>query len=135
MHSEGGIEKGGPFTMKILLGLVLFLFCTNLASAAGERSAKEQTKGIEVIGNPQTEHHLEGGTLGEYVSEKPEEQAASEEETENKVLAPIAKPVVTVIEGVETVVEPALERKEIKDKKGKTQAIVDPKAGKVKIPF
>ena len=130
MHSEGGIEKGGIFTMKIVLGFVLFLFCASFVSAA-----EEKTRGIEVIDNPQTEHHLEGGTLGEYVSEKPEGQAASEEETENKVLAPIAKPVVTVIEGVETVVEPVLEKKEIKDKKGKTQAIVDPKAGKVKIPF
>jgi len=98
-------------------------------------AAEEKTKGIEVIGNPQTEHHLEGGTLGEYVSEKPEGQTASEEETENKVLAPVAKPVVTVIEGVQAAVEPVLKKKEIKNKEGKTQAIVDPKAGKVKIPF
>ena len=117
--------------MKIVLGLVLFLFCASFVSAA-----EEKTKGIEVIGNPQTEHHLEGETLGEYVSEKPEGQAASEEEeTENKVLAPVAKPVVTVIEGVQTAVEPMLKKKEIKNKEGKTQAIVDPKAGKVKIPF
>lgn len=117
--------------MKRLLGVALVLLCTSLALAA-----EEPSKGIEIISDPQTEQHLEGRTLGEYVSEKPEEEALVDEEAaENKVLAPVAKPVVTVIEGVQSAVEPMLEKKEIKDKKGKTQAIVDPKAGKVKIPF
>lgn len=65
-----------------------------------------------------------------------EETPVPQEETpENELLAPVAKPVVTVIEGVGAAVEPLLEEKEIKDEKGETKATIKPKEGKVQVEF
>lgn len=77
---------------------------------------------------------VQGKTFGEYVSQK-EEIPKTEEGEENQLLAPVAKPVTTMIEGVGSAVEPLLEEKEIKDKKGETEMKIVPKEGKVKVPF
>jgi len=128
---------GGEFKMlnKKLFFLILCLGWTATVFAMGQTPEKPKTSGSGAPQQTATEKGpMHGKTFGEYVSQK-EEETPKREEGENELLAPVAKPVAAVIEGVGSAVEPLLEEKEIKDEKGETQATIKPKEGKVQVDF
>ena len=110
--------------------LVILLFCVVTAYAEMPKE-DTKTKKDQNVGEIQEQ----GGTFGEYVSGEAPGAEEESEETENELLAPMAKPVVGVIKGVGSTVEPLLEEKEIRDAKGQTKAKIKPGQGKVEVPF
>lgn len=117
--------------MKKIFCLTLVLFWIGVIS-----SLAEESRGIEVIDESfEPGPPLEEGKLDRYLSE--EATSPLEEETpENKFLAPVAKPIVSVIQGLESVLEPFLEEREIKNEKGEVKAKIKPKEGKLlEVPF
>ncbi len=101
---------------KIIFPLCVVFLCAGYSFAA-EKSEK-----------------MQGGTLGEYISQAPTPKGEEKSEEEG-LLAPVGKPVANVIEGVDSIVEPLLQEQKIKDKKGETKATIKPKKGKVEFTF
>lgn len=112
--------------------IFVFISWTATVFAMGQTPEKPTTKSTSSEGVP-AEGPMQGKTFDEYLAE--EEEAPQEETTESELLAPVARPIATVIEGVGSAVEPLLEEKEIKDEKGETQATIKPKEGKVQVDF
>lgn len=112
-----------------LFFVVLAIGLSGIAFAEAAQKADSSKKAVL----PE-EETLQSGTFGEYLSQK-EPPQPEKETSENELLAPVATPVATVIEGVGQAVEPLLEEKKIKDEKGETQATIKPKEGKVQVDF
>ena len=116
------MSKTRLFFIIFMLGLI------GIVSAEMKKETGSSTEARE----PQQQ--MQGGTFGEYLSQK-EPPQPEKETNENELLAPVAKPVAALIEGVGSAVEPFLLEKKIKDEKGETQATIKPKEGKVQVDF
>ena len=112
-----------------LFFVVLAIGLSGIAFAEAAQKADSSKKAVL-----SEEETLQSGTFGEYLSQK-EPPQPEKETSENELLAPVATPVATVIEGVGQAVEPFLEEKKIKDEKGETQANIKLKEGKVQVDF
>ena len=111
--------------------LFFILFMLGLSGIVSAEMVKETGSSIEAR---EPQQKMQGRTFGEYLSQK-EPLPPEQETSENQLLAPMARPVAALIEGLGSAVEPFLLEKKIKDAKGETQATIKPGEGKVQVDF